>query len=99
MKYLRFVDEIGGWDVLQEILERRRARWRGKHGVSIGNVATRWVLEQKAVAGVIIGARLGEREHRAENLKVFDFALDAEDHARDRRGAVARKDDPGRLRR
>ncbi|HTN98519.1 MAG TPA: aldo/keto reductase, partial [Nordella sp.] len=51
-----------------------------KHKVSIGNVATRWVLEQKAVAGIIIGARLGEREHRADNLKIFDFTLDAEDH-------------------
>lgn len=78
MKYLRFVEAIGGWDVLQGILTAadRIAR---KHGVSIGNVATRWVLEQKAVAGIIIGARLGEREHRADNLKIFDFALDAED--------------------
>jgi enamine deaminase RidA (YjgF/YER057c/UK114 family) len=79
MKYLRFVEAIGGWDVLQAILSAA-AKVGKKHGVSIGNVATRWVLEQKAVAGVIIGARLGEREHRADNLKIFDFALDAEDH-------------------
>jgi aryl-alcohol dehydrogenase-like predicted oxidoreductase/enamine deaminase RidA (YjgF/YER057c/UK114 family) len=79
MKYLRFVEAIGGWDALQEILTAAR-KIAEKHGVSIGNVATRWVLEQKAVAGVIIGARLGEREHRADNLKAFDFALDAEDH-------------------
>ena len=39
-----------------------------KHGVSVANVATRWVLEQPAVAAVIVGARLGEREHRADNL-------------------------------
>jgi aryl-alcohol dehydrogenase-like predicted oxidoreductase/enamine deaminase RidA (YjgF/YER057c/UK114 family) len=79
MKYLRFVEAIGGWDVLQEILKAAE-RVAAKHGVSIGNVATRWVLEQKAVAGIIIGARLGEREHRADNLKVFNFALDKEDH-------------------
>jgi enamine deaminase RidA (YjgF/YER057c/UK114 family) len=79
MKYLRFVEAIGGWDLLQSILAAAATVAR-KHGVSIGNVATRWVLEQKAVAGVIIGARLGEREHRADNLRVFDFALDAEDH-------------------
>ena len=79
MKYLRFVEAIGGWDVLQAILAAA-ARVAEKHRVSIGNVATRWVLEQKAVAGVIIGARLGEREHRADNLKIFDFALDADDH-------------------
>jgi aryl-alcohol dehydrogenase-like predicted oxidoreductase/enamine deaminase RidA (YjgF/YER057c/UK114 family) len=79
MKYLRFVEAVGGWDVLQAILAAM-AKIARKHGVSIGNVATRWVLEQKAVAGVIIGARLGEREHRADNVKVFDFALDTEDH-------------------
>jgi enamine deaminase RidA (YjgF/YER057c/UK114 family) len=79
MKYLRFVEAIGGWDVLQAILAAA-AKVARKHGVSIGNVATRWVLEQKAVAGVIIGARLGQREHRADNLKIFDFALDTQDH-------------------
>ena len=78
MKYLRFVEQIGGWEVLQSILATL-AKIAGKHNVSMGNVATRWVLEQNAVAGVIIGARLGEREHRADNLKVFSFALDAED--------------------
>jgi aryl-alcohol dehydrogenase-like predicted oxidoreductase/enamine deaminase RidA (YjgF/YER057c/UK114 family) len=80
MKYLRFVEQIGGWDVLQNILTTL-AKIANKHDVSIGNVATRWVLEQNAVAGVIIGARLGESEHRADNLKVFSFALDAEDRS------------------
>ena len=79
MKYLRFVEQIGGWPVLQTLLDAL-AEIARKHRVSIGNVATRWVLEQPAVAGVIIGARLGEREHRSANLKVFDFALDAGDH-------------------
>nr|WP_073052748.1 aldo/keto reductase [Kaistia soli] len=81
MKYRRFVDVIGGWDVLQGILGAASAIAR-KHGVSVSNVATRWVLDHPAVAAVIIGARLGEREHRADNLKAFDFHLDAEDHAR-----------------
>jgi len=40
------------------------------------------VLEQEAVGAVIIGARLGEREHRGDNLAVFGFALDHEDKAR-----------------
>jgi hypothetical protein len=34
------------------------------------------------VAGVILGTRLGVAEHRADNARVFDFALDASDHAR-----------------
>ncbi len=79
MKYLRFVAQIGGWAVLQGILDAL-AQVARRHHVSIGNVATRWVLEQKAVASVIVGARLGEREHRADNLNIFGFALDAEDH-------------------
>ena len=53
-----------------------------RHGVSVANVATRWVLEQPAVAAVIVGARLGESEHRADNLRLFSFALDEEDRAR-----------------
>ena len=78
MKYMRFVDRIGGWDVLQGVLAALSAIAR-KHGVSIANVASRWVLEQRAVAAIIVGARLGESEHRADNLRVFGFALDEED--------------------
>lgn len=80
MKYQRFIHAIGGWDALQTVL-RTAQKIARKHAVSISNVATRWVLEQPAVAAVIVGARLGESEHRADNLKLFDFALDAEDHA------------------
>jgi len=80
MKYKRFVDAIGGWSALQAILTAA-AQVAKKHGVSIANVATRWVLEQPAVAAVIVGARLGEREHRADNLRLFSFALDDADRA------------------
>lgn len=80
MKYQRFIQAIGGWDALQSVLRAAQAVAR-KHRVSVSNVATRWVLEQPAVAAVIVGARLGESEHRADNLRLFDFALDADDHA------------------
>ena len=62
MKYKRFVDAIGGWGALQAILDALDAIAR-KHGVSIANVATRWVLDHPAVAAAIVGARLGESEH------------------------------------
>ena len=81
MKYQRFIDAVGGWEALQGVL-------RAAAGVASGtasrssNVATRWVLEQPAVAAVIVGARLGESEHRADNLQLFGFALDDEDRAR-----------------
>lgn len=80
-KYKRFVDATGGWSVLQGILAAL-SQIAAKHGVSLANVATRWVLEQPAVGAVIVGARLGEREHRADNLRLFSFALDAEDRVR-----------------
>jgi hypothetical protein len=39
-------------------------------------------LERPAVAGVIIGVRLGIAEHRADNGRVFDCTLDDEDNAK-----------------
>ena len=77
-KYKRFIDTAGGWSVYQGIL-RAASTIARKHGVSISNVASRWVLEHPAVAATIIGARLGENEHRNDNLKVFTFELDADD--------------------
>lgn len=79
-KYKRFIDTAGGWEPYQAIL-RAASDIAKKHGASLSNVASRWVLEHEAVAATIIGARLGESEHRDDNLNVFRFALDAEDHA------------------
>lgn len=79
-KYKRFIDAAGGWAALQRILGAATGIAR-KHRVSLSNVATRWVLEHPSVAAAIIGARLTESEHRADNLKVFGFALDEEDRA------------------
>lgn len=78
MKYKRFLDAIGGWQILQNILAAL-AQVAVKHRVSVANVATRWVYEQPAVGAIIVGARLGEREHRADNLRVCSFALDDDD--------------------
>ncbi|MEO4000852.1 aldo/keto reductase [Mesorhizobium sp. CAU 1732] len=80
MKYRRFIEAAGGWDAYQAIL-RAASAIADRHGVSVSNVATRWVLDHASVAGVIIGARLGENEHRADNARLFSFALDAQDHA------------------
>ncbi len=81
MKYRRFIEAMGGWDVFQRLLTEVAVIAR-RHGVSIANVATRWVLDHPAVAAVIVGARLTESEHRADNLRAFAFALDEEDRAR-----------------
>lgn len=79
-KYKRFIDAAGGWEAFQGLLGAAGDIAR-KHRVSISNVASRWVLEHPAVAATIIGARLGENEHRDDNLKVFSFRLDDADRA------------------
>jgi len=81
MKYRRFIDAVGGWAALQGVL-RAAKDIAVRHDVSVSNVATRWVLQQPAVAAAIVGARLGESQHRDDNLRVFDFELDADDLAR-----------------
>ena len=70
-----------------------------KHAVSISNVATAWVLDHPAVGAAIIGARITESEHRADNLKVLDLQLDAEDKARLDVRLRRKPADPRRLRR
>jgi len=93
-KYKRFVDAVGGWQALQGVLQAV-AKVARRHNVSIANVAARWVLDQPAVAAVIVGARLGESEHRADNRRVFTFALDQEDRAEIDRGLAGTQRIPG----
>ncbi len=78
-KYKQVVDEWGGWRLFQELLLVLHSIAQ-KHRVSIPNVAVRYVLEQTAVAGVIVGTRLGVSQHVAENSRTFDFQLDPEDY-------------------
>ncbi len=80
MKYKRFIDVAGGWEVFQDLLHAVDAVAR-RHRVSIANVACRWVLDQPGVAGVIVGARLGESEHLDDNLRLFRFALSDPDRS------------------
>lgn len=80
-KYKQMIDAWGGWALFQELLQAA-GQVAERHGVSIANVAVRAVLDRPAVAGVIVGARLGVAEHRAENARVFSFQLDTEDWAR-----------------
>ena len=45
----------GDWTLFQELLRVLRSIGDKHGGVSIANVATRWVLDQPAVGAVIIG--------------------------------------------
>lgn len=75
MKYKRFIDVAGGWEPYQHVL-RAVKEVADRHGVSMANVVCRYMLQQPAVGGVIIGARLGRSEHVADNLRLFSFELD-----------------------
>ncbi len=80
MKYGRFIRAAGGWSRFQGLLHATQLVAL-KHGVSIATVASRWVLDQPGVAGVIVGARLGMSSHVADTARVFAFSLDDEDRA------------------
>jgi aryl-alcohol dehydrogenase-like predicted oxidoreductase/enamine deaminase RidA (YjgF/YER057c/UK114 family) len=78
MKYGRFIRAGGGWDAFQRVL-RAASQVAERHATSIANVASRFVLDQPGVAAVIIGARLGERDHIADTAKLFAFSFTDED--------------------
>lgn len=80
MKYKRYIDEAGGWTPFQQLLTVVKET-ADRHGVSMANIASRFVLEQPAVAAVIIGARLGQSEHIRNNLQLMNFTLDEQGRA------------------
>jgi aryl-alcohol dehydrogenase-like predicted oxidoreductase len=80
-KYKRMVDAWGDWSLLQQLLAALHDV-AARHAVDIPAVAVRWVLDRPAVAGAILGRRLGVSDHRADNARPFSFRLDDEDHAR-----------------
>ena len=80
-KYKQMIDAWADWDLFQELLIALKGI-AGKHGVSVANIAVRYILDRPAVAGVIIGVRLGVTEHREDNASVFEFSLDSDDNAR-----------------
>ena len=78
MKYKRFIDAAGGWDVYQNLLQVTKSI-ATKYGASIANIASRYALQNPAVAAIIVGARLGKSEHIKENKRILKLNLDADD--------------------
>ena len=76
VKYKLIIDEFGGWDLFQSLLETLR-QVAGRHGASIANVATRYVLELPLVAGVIVGA--SHAGHLADTIRLGALKLSARD--------------------
>jgi aryl-alcohol dehydrogenase-like predicted oxidoreductase len=78
-KYKQMIEVWGGWKLFQELLSILK-EIADKHDASIANVAARYILDKPAVAGVIIGARLGITDHRDDNMRVFGFRLDKDEN-------------------
>ena len=78
MKYKRFIDAAGGWDQFQDLLQSLDSIAK-KYQVGIANIASHYIMTRPAVAGVIIGARLGKSEHIIDNERLFSFQLDESD--------------------
>ncbi|KAJ7479533.1 NADP-dependent oxidoreductase domain-containing protein [Mycena latifolia] len=78
-KYLDMIVKAWGtWALFQDVLRALRAIGDSHGGLSVSNVATRWVLDHPS------GARLGCAEHPDDNAKVFGITLTHEDrHAID----------------
>lgn len=73
-KYKTMIDNWGGWTLFQRLLETLQTI-SVKRGVSIANIAVRYILDQPAVAGSIIGARLGITQHIDDTARLFKFLL------------------------
>ncbi|GIL79723.1 hypothetical protein Vretimale_12369 [Volvox reticuliferus] len=77
-KYAGVITAVGGWEWFQSLLQALEGV-ASKHGTSISNVATRWVLDRPGVAGVILGAR--NADHVQDHVRLFSFRLDEQDLA------------------
>ena len=89
-KYSLIIDDFGGWDLYQELLETLSTIAR-KLDVEVATVALRWVLDRPTVAAPIVG--ISRRDRAAQNLAVFSLTLDNDDR-RDISALLSRRTGP-----
>jgi aryl-alcohol dehydrogenase-like predicted oxidoreductase len=77
-KYKLIIDDFGGWDLFQALLQTLR-RIADRHGSDIATVASAAMLTRPAVAAVIVGAR--NRSHLARNVAISNLRLTDADRA------------------
>ena len=92
VKYRLMVEEYGGWERFQSLLEGVR-RVADKHRTTIAAVCARWVLDKPQVAVALIGAR--DARHLESTLDIFHIRLDAQDRSALDRLAAAALGPPG----
>jgi aryl-alcohol dehydrogenase-like predicted oxidoreductase len=79
VKYRLIIEELGGWNVFQELL-RELAAIAAARETTPSAVAVRWVLDRPRVAGAIVGMR--SAAHVAGNRAAFGLRLEAVDRER-----------------
>lgn len=78
VKYKLIIDDFGGWDLFQQLLEMLAVA-AAKHGTDIATVASRAVLDKPQVAAVIVGAV--NAAHLGAHSQVGVLQLDKDDLA------------------
>jgi len=76
VKYKLIIDDFGGWDLFQELLEVLETA-ATRHGTDIATVASRAMLDRPQVAAVIVGAI--NTSHLRSHAQIGSLQLDAED--------------------
>jgi aryl-alcohol dehydrogenase-like predicted oxidoreductase len=76
VKYKLIIDDFGGWDLFQELLQVL-ATAAAKHGTDIATIASRAMLDRPQVAAVIVGAT--DTAHLQAHGQIGSIVLDAED--------------------
>jgi aryl-alcohol dehydrogenase-like predicted oxidoreductase len=76
VKYKLIIDDFGGWDLFQELLQTLSGIAK-RHATDIATIASAAILARSGVSAVIVGAR--NRTHLSANLKIADVALTQDD--------------------
>jgi aryl-alcohol dehydrogenase-like predicted oxidoreductase len=77
-KYKLIIEDFGGWDLFQELLQALQTI-ATRHGVGLGDVATRWVIDRPQVASAIMGFTSTRYLPATQGIEAL--RLDAQDHA------------------
>ena len=75
IKYRLIIEDFGGWQLFQQLLQTLAAIG-AEHKVPLASVATRFMMDQSGVGGVIIGAKTAA--HLNDTLSAITLVLTAD---------------------
>jgi len=92
IKYRLIIDEYGGWDMYQELLQNLNAIAEA-HGCDIATIASRVILDRPQVAATIVGAV--NTSHLPSHLRVGELNLSSDERAKIERATSRRRGPAG----